>query len=93
MLAYASGARVEIRDELWIVRRVDRSSDGGYALSCDGISELVRDRNALFLTKLEEEIKILDPAETNLVPDTSPNFRDTLLYLGSLLRRNTTTPA
>ena len=88
MLAYAPGARVEIRDKLWIIRRVDRSSDGDYALSCDGISELVRDRNVIFLTKLEDEIKILDPAETNLVPDNSPNFRDTLLYLGSLLRRN-----
>ena len=59
MLAYAPGARVEIRDELWIIRRVDSSNDGDYALSCDGISELVRDRNVIFLTKLEDKIKMV----------------------------------
>ena len=63
MLAYAPGARVEIRDELWIIRRVDRSNDGDYALSCDGISELVRDRNVIFLTKLEDEIKIWEESK------------------------------
>jgi len=88
MLNYAPGARVEIRDELWIVRRVERSSDGGLALLCDGISELVRDRSAWFLTELEGEVRLLDPALTELVPDKSPQYRDTLLYLGTLLRRN-----
>jgi superfamily II DNA or RNA helicase len=88
MQNFAPGARVEIRDELWIVRRVERSSDGGFALLCDGISELVRDRSAWFLTKLEGDVQLLDPALTELVPDKSPRYRDTLLYLGTLLRRN-----
>ena len=30
MLPYAPGARVVIRDEEWLVRRVDPSSDGGH---------------------------------------------------------------
>ena len=77
-----------IRDELWIVRRVDPSSDGGHLLTCDGVSELVRDRTSLFLTKLEDEVKVLDPADTRLVADTSSNYNRTLLYLGSMLRRN-----
>ena len=38
----APGMRVVIRDEEWLVRRVDPSADGGHLLSCDGISELVR---------------------------------------------------
>ena len=88
MTPIAPGARVEVRDELWIVRRVDPSSDGGYLYTCDGVSELVRDKNALFLSKLEEDIEVLDPAETKLVADTSSNYNNTLLYLGSLLRRN-----
>jgi hypothetical protein len=42
MLSYAPGSRVVIRDEEWLIRRVDPSSDGGHLLSCDGVSELVR---------------------------------------------------
>jgi len=63
LLPFAPGARVVIRDEEWLVRRVDPSSDGGHLLSCDGISELVRSRTAQFLTVLEEKIVVLDPPQ------------------------------
>jgi len=89
MLPYAPGARVVIRDEEWLVRRVDPSSDGGHLLSCDGVSELVRGRAAQFLTELEDEIKVLDPAKTELVTDTSSHFNSTFLYLEAQLRRST----
>src|SRR5690349_17457641 len=56
MLPYAPGARVVIRDEEWLVRRVDPSNDGGHLLSCDGVSEVVRGRSVPFLTELEDEI-------------------------------------
>ncbi len=39
----------------------------GYLLSCDGISELVRGQEALFLTEFEAKIEILYPAQTHLV--------------------------
>jgi SNF2 family DNA or RNA helicase len=80
--------RVVIRDEEWLVRRVDPSADGGHLLSCDGISELVRGQEALFLTELEAEIEILDPAQTQLVPDTSDKYSAALLYLESQRRRS-----
>lgn len=89
MLPYAPGARVVIRDEEWLVRRVDPSSDGGHLLSCDGVSELVRGRAAQFLTALEDEIIVLDPAKTELVADTSSHFNSTFLYLEAQLRRST----
>jgi len=89
MLPYAPGARVLIRDEEWLVRRVDPSSDGGHLLVCDGVSELVRGRAGQFLTKLEDEIKVLDPAKTELVADTSSHFNSTFLYLEAQLRRST----
>lgn len=89
MLPYAPGARVVIRDEEWLVRRVDPSSDGGHLLSCDGVSELVRGRAAQFLTILEDEVIILDPAKTHLVADTSSHFNNTFLYLEAQLRRST----
>ena len=54
------GARVIIRDAEWIVRRVDHAP-GGYQIVCDGVSELVRGREAVFLTALEPLIEPLDP--------------------------------
>lgn len=80
------GARVVIRDAEWIIRRVDDSSDGGWQLTCDGVSEVVRGRTALFLTSLEGEIRILDPAATELVADPSPRYAASLLHIESHLR-------
>ena len=84
----APGARVVIRHEEWLIRRVDPSTDGGWLLTCDGISELVRGKSALFLTTLEDQIEILDPATTALVPDGSPTYNSTMLYLESQRRRS-----
>ena len=81
------GTRIVVRDTEWVVRRVDTMPDGGAQLTCTGVSELVRERDAVFLTRLEHDIKVLDPATTALVPDTSPFFTRSLLYIESLLRR------
>ena len=70
MSPLAPGARAVIRDEEWLIRRVDPSTDGGYLLTCDGISDLVRGQSALFLTSLEDTIEVLDPAKTEPVPDS-----------------------
>jgi superfamily II DNA or RNA helicase len=79
----APGARVTIRDEDWIVRRIDLCDDGGHALTCDGLSELVRGTSAIFLDRLEDEIAVHDPASTRLFQDESPYFGQALLYLES----------
>ena len=88
---FAPGARVEIRDAEWVIRRVDLTSDNGYQLTCDGISELVRGKEAIFLTQLEDQdnVKILDPATTTLVQDKSNSFEQSLLYIESQLRQAT----
>ncbi|RDI98961.1 ATP-dependent helicase [Dyella solisilvae] len=87
-ITVAPGARVLIRDEEWLVRRVDPSNDGGDLLICDGVSELVRGRSAQFLTRLEERVDVLDPAKTELVADNSNAFNASMLYIESVLRRN-----
>jgi superfamily II DNA or RNA helicase len=89
MLLYAPGARVIVRDEEWLVRRVDPSSDGGELLTCEGVSDLVRGRSSQFLTKLEGDVQVLDPAKTELVADTTSHFNSALLYLEAQLRRST----
>ena len=85
----APGARVLIRDEEWLVRRIDPSADGGELLTCDGVSDLVRGRGALFLTKLEGKPKVLDPALTELAADASSHFDWAMQYLESQRQRST----
>ena len=89
MFSCAPGARVIIRDEEWLVRKVDPSTDGGFLITCDGVSELVLGRTALFLTKLEQEVSVLSPEETLLVSDSSSLFNSTFLYLEAKLRQST----
>ena len=84
---YAPGSRIVVRDAEWLIRRVDRTSTGGQALNVTGISELVKDKEAIFLTEIEKAIEILDPAETKLVKDKSSSYQASLLYMESLLRK------
>ncbi|QNH50150.1 DEAD/DEAH box helicase [Acinetobacter venetianus] len=86
---FAPGARVEIRDEEWVIRRVDPTMNHGDQLTCEGISELVRGKEAIFLTKFEDKIQILDPKSTKLVQDSSPQFSQSLLFIESHLRQST----
>ena len=84
---YAPGLRVTIRDAEWIIKRADLTSNGTYSLLVTGISELVRGRDARFLTELDP-VEPLFPEDTKLKPDSSPLFADSRLYLESLLRQS-----
>ena len=84
---YAPGARIVVRDAEWLIRRVDRTSTGGQALNVVGMSELVKDKEAIFLDEIEKSIEVLDPAETKLVQDKSSSYQASLLYMESLLRK------
>ena len=86
MVDYAPGMRTIIRDEEWMVKKIETNSLGNKALHCIGISPLVKNREAIFLTDLEE-IQIVNPAEVNLIPDDSPFYKRTLLYLESQWRQ------
>ncbi|MDM8535571.1 DEAD/DEAH box helicase [Desulfobacterales bacterium HSG17] len=83
----APGARVVIRDAEWLVRKVLPTSTGGLSLTVTGISELVKDREAIFLDEIDKDIQVLDPADTKLVADRSPSYQKSLLYMECLLRQ------
>lgn len=87
----APGAMIEVRDAQWLVRRVDKTETKGQAIHVVGISELVRGKEAIFLSDAEartqNKIKVLDPADTRLVMDESPGFCSSRLYVESLLRK------
>ncbi len=91
-MVIAPGARIEVRDAEWLVRKVDRTETGGQAIHVVGMSELVKDKEAIFLSDAEKEITVLDPADTKLVMDPSTAFTKSRLYIESLLRK-TTPPA
>lgn len=92
MVEYAPGMRAIIRDEEWMIKKIDKNSLGNKTLHCIGISPLVKDKEAIFLTDLEQ-IQIVNPAEVKLVPDSSPFYKRTLLFLESQWRQQIPTDA
>jgi len=86
-MEYSPGMRVIIRDEEWMIKKVETNSLGKKTLYCVGASPLVKDYEAIFLTDLEEKIEPVDPAKVNLVIDDSPFFRKSRLYIESQWRQ------
>ena len=86
MADYAPGMRVLIRDEEWMIRKCDPNSFKTYTLQCVGVSPLVRDKTAYFLSDLEK-ITVIDPAKTALIPDHSARFTRSRLFLESQWRQ------
>ena len=84
-IEFAPGMRVLVRGQEWLVRKVETNTLGNRALYCCGISSLVKDRDAIFLSDLDRIIPV-DPTKTRIVADDSPNYRKTRLYLESQLR-------
>lgn len=82
----APGSRVRIRGEEWAVEKCLPLPMGGYAVHVQGLSELVARHKAIFLDTLDN-IEQLRPEDTKLVMDGSPEYRQTRLYLETLLRR------
>ncbi|MFZ2654075.1 MAG: helicase-related protein [Victivallales bacterium] len=83
----APGARIVVRNVEWLVKKVDATETGGKAIFVTGISEIVKSRDCIFLTDLDKDIEMLTPEQTKLARDTSPGYRNSLLYIESLFRQ------
>lgn len=83
---YPPGAQVLVRDEVWLVRNSSRTEHDGARIEAVGVSDFVRDQEAVFLTALDD-VELLDPRRTRLVRDDSPNFRRSRLFLEAVLRK------
>ena len=92
MAEFAPGMRVLIRDEEWMIRKCDRNSYQTFTLQCVGLSPLVRDKTAYFLSDLEK-ITVIDPAKTTLVPDQSARYTRSRLFVESQWRQKIPTDA
>ncbi|WP_327115420.1 DEAD/DEAH box helicase [Nocardia sp. NBC_01730] len=84
-LEVAPGSIVVVRDEEWLVTSTEVGSDGRL-VRVRGLSELVADTTATFYASLDD-IKALDPARAQVVADGSSGYRDSRLWLESLLRK------
>ncbi|CBG73592.1 putative helicase SNF2 family protein [Streptomyces scabiei 87.22] len=83
---YPAGAQVVVRDEVWLVRSSMPTAEDGTRIEVVGVSEFVRDQEAVFFSGLDR-IELLDPRATALVMDDSPNYRRSRLFLEAVLRR------
>ena len=92
MSEYAPGMRIVVRDAEWMVRKVETNNLDVKVLYCAGVSPLVKDKEAAFLTDLED-IQIVNPAEVELIPDRSSKFVKSLLFLESQWRQKIPTDA
>ena len=81
----APGTVLEIRDETWLVQRVERASDGWF-VEVQGLSELVRGTQATFSSAIDD-ITPLDPAQATVKVDTSAHHTESRLWLEATLRK------
>lgn len=90
IMDYAPGMRVIIRDEEWMIKKVETNSLGKKTIFCSGISELVKDFEAIFLTDIEK-IEQVNPAKIKLIADDSRLYRKSRLFIESKWRQKTPT--
>ncbi|MGH2927750.1 MAG: DEAD/DEAH box helicase, partial [Solirubrobacteraceae bacterium] len=85
---FPPGARIVVRDTEWLVRSCTRTESDGYKIRATGVSEFVREEDAVFFAALEDpEPVLLNPEETVLVRDDTSAFAMSRLYLEATLRR------
>lgn len=85
-VAPVAGSVLLVRDEEWLVTSAERATDGEWFVNVQGISELVRETTATFSTALDD-VRLLDPADAQVVGDDSPGYRRSRLWLEAMARK------
>lgn len=89
MMKIVVGARIGVRGEDFLVTEVKENYDGSKLIDSEGISELVKGKSFKFDTNIDNDIYVLDPINTRLLPDTDYGYRRTKLFLETQLRHST----
>ncbi|MFJ7767345.1 SNF2-related protein [Streptomyces sp. NPDC097107] len=82
-----AGTVIEVRDEEWMVRNSRQVRPGEFLIEAVGASDLVRGQEARFLAPTMDRPRVLRPENTRLIPDGSPHFRRSRLFLEAVLRK------
>lgn len=85
----ATGTRITVRHEDFLVTDVTTNHDGSQIIQAEGISELVKGKRFAFDTSIDQNIKVLDPAHTRLLPDNTPGYQRTKLFVETQVRNAT----
>ncbi|WP_418639538.1 helicase-related protein [Winogradskyella sp.] len=83
------GQRITTRGEDFLITNIVNNSDGSQLLDVEGISELVKGKRFAFDTKIDNEIKPVDPNDTQFIADTESGYRKTKLYIETHIRNST----
>jgi len=84
-MSIATGTRITVRGEDFLVTEVKGNPGGGYVIETQGLSELVRGKRFSFDTELDS-YEVLHPANAWLVADVEAGYRKTKLFLETQLR-------
>lgn len=87
-MAFSQGQRVTVRGEEFLVTKIDHNTAKSDILYVRGISDLVKNKNFVFDTEIDTDIKAVDPLNTEFVADDSQNCRKTRLAIETALRNN-----
>ena len=87
---FVPGMRIDVRGEQWIIKKVESNSQKSKSIYVQGISRMVKDREAIFLSNIDK-IRVIRPEETQLVIDKSRYFIKSKLYMENKLRRKVPT--
>ncbi len=86
---YSPGQRVSVRGEDFLITRVESNVGNTFVLTTRGISELVAGHTFIFDTGLDgDNIEIITPQNTSLVPEKSSSCKTTKLFIETALRNN-----
>jgi SNF2 family DNA or RNA helicase len=83
-----TGQRISTRGEDFIITGTNINFDDTFLIEAEGISELVKGKRFIFDSRLDDDIKPVDPLNTVLVPDTNSGYRKTKLFLETQIRNS-----
>jgi len=85
----AVGQRITTRGEDFLITNIINNSDGSQLLDVEGISELVKGKRFAFDTKIDNEIKPVNPNDTQFIADIESGYRKSKLYIETHIRNST----
>jgi len=80
------GQRISTRGEDFIITNSNANYDGTWLIEAEGISELVKGKRFSFDSKIDSDIKPIDPNQTRLIADNDSGYRKTKLFLETQIR-------
>ena len=85
---FAEGQRISVRGEDFMITGIRPSDDGTNIIQAKGLSELVKDKQFVFDTAIEDDIVLIDPKKMVFIPDNYSGYTLSKLYLENAMRCN-----